>query len=161
MFATSEANLIAIFIDSMLKNSLYSYRNARQPEQDSYFSGLNGGFQLNSFLCWWFLCKTCPDLQGGFLKAQKEKLFQIPILSLSPSDKKTLENAAEKFAKSDIPITKTYKLEQEINTLVAHLYGLTLSEYTLILNDLKLSDEVRSACLEEFRGIAKNGAAGG
>jgi hypothetical protein len=116
---------------------------------------------LNSFLCWWFLCKTCPDLQGGFLKAQKEKLFQIPILSLSPSDKKTLENAAEKFAKSDIPITKTYKLEQEINTLVAHLYGLTLSEYTLILNDLKLSDEVRSACLEEFRGIAKNGAAGG
>jgi hypothetical protein len=81
-------------------------------------------------------------------------LFQIPILSLSPSDKKTLENAAEKFAKSDIPITKTYKLEQEINTLVAHLYGLTLSEYTLILNDLKLSDEVRSACLGEFKKIA-------
>lgn len=52
MFATSEANLIAIFIDSMLKNSLYSYRNARQPEQDSYFSGLNGGFQVNNPALW-------------------------------------------------------------------------------------------------------------
>ena len=55
VFATSEANLIAIFIDSMLKNSLYSYRNARQPEQDSYFSGLNGGFQFkfakHTFFC--------------------------------------------------------------------------------------------------------------
>jgi len=37
VFATSEANLIAIFIDSILKNNLYSYGNARQPEQDSYF----------------------------------------------------------------------------------------------------------------------------
>ena len=29
--------------------------------------------------------------------------------------------------------------------------GLTLAEHTHILNDLKLSDEVQSACLAEFR----------
>ena len=66
MFATSEANLIAIFIDSMLKNSLYSYRNARQPEQDSYFSGLNGGFQEDCFNGW-MNCLLNINMQRGYL----------------------------------------------------------------------------------------------
>jgi hypothetical protein len=48
----------------------------------------------------------------------------------------------------------TVQQESRLDALVAHLYGLTLSEYTLILNDLKLSDEVRSACLGEFKKIA-------
>ena len=43
------------------------------------------------------------------------------------------------------------------NALVAHLYNLTLSEYTLILTDLKIPDPMKSACLEEFGKIGANG----
>ena len=54
---TSEANLMAFFIDCKIKYDLYSWRNAKQPEQNFYFSGLNGGFQgkylwLKEFADW-------------------------------------------------------------------------------------------------------------
>jgi hypothetical protein len=113
---------------------------------------------LNSSLGWWFLLKNCPDLQGGFIKAQKEKLFQIPIVSISVSEQKVIGKLATKIANDrfnkETTSDEINNLESRLDALVTHLYNLTEQEYKLILNDLKITEDKKSACLGEFRKIA-------
>jgi len=55
-------------------------------------------------------------------------------------------------------LNPTLPLEFHLDALVAHLYNLTLDEYTLILTDLKIPDPMKSACLEEYKIIINQGA---
>jgi adenine-specific DNA-methyltransferase len=62
--------------------------------------------------------------------------------------------------KKDGANTPTLNLDARIDALIAQLYKLTLDEYTLVLTDLKVPENMKSTCLEEFRKIAANGLAG-
>jgi len=44
-------------------------------------------------------------------------------------------------------------LEASLDAHVAHLYRLTAEEYDLILSDLKLAEDFRTACREAYRKI--------
>ena len=46
-------------------------------------------------------------------------------------------------------------MEAEIDARVAHLYGLTEEEYSLILSELNLPDPFRVAALNCYRDIAR------
>jgi hypothetical protein len=96
---------------------------------------------------------------GGFLRFRTSFLEAIPsppINEIEKSESNRIIKIVNKLISSETMGNDKYKisLESHLDAIVAHLYGLTLAEYTLILTDLKLSDEVRSACLGEFKKIA-------
>jgi hypothetical protein len=85
-----------------------------------------------------------------------EAIPSPPINEIEKSESNRIIKIVNKLISSETMGNDKYKisLESHLDAIVAHLYGLTLAEYTLILTDLKLSDEVRSACLGEFKKIA-------
>jgi type I restriction-modification system DNA methylase subunit len=113
---------------------------------------------LNSNIVFWLFDKLLPKLQGEFYEPSSIFIEHFPI-ALKEDDDRIEYHASKILEKGQIG-KDTSSLESRLDALVAHLYRLTLPEYTLILNDLKLSDEVKSACLGEFEKIAAEGSGG-
>ena len=106
---------------------------------------------LNSYVNKWFFPQICPKIRGGFMRFKSIYVSQIPI----PSNG-TTNNISPLISQilSHKGIKDSFEIESRLDAHVAHLYNLTLAEYTLILTDLKLSPVVRSACLGEFKKSA-------
>ncbi len=89
---------------------------------------------LNSPVAWYYLRKTCTDLQNGYLQAYRENLFAIPIPFGDANTKASLEKFVGRILKlkKDNPATDVSSLETEINDLVSRLFGLTVEESRII-----------------------------
>lgn len=85
---------------------------------------------LNSSVGWWYLKGICTDLQNGYLQAYKEKLEQIPIPTATEAEQKTIAVLVQKCL--DAKGQNVTQWEQEIDAIVARLYGLNDEEMKII-----------------------------
>ena len=116
---------------------------------------------LNSHLFETYARRVFVDKQNGWFEVQPEGLESFPIPAVTPSERAALESLVDRLLKAKRTDADAFvgELEAEIDSLVAHLYGLTEDEYRLILDDLELPDSVRVAALNSYRqhyaGLAK------
>lgn len=85
---------------------------------------------LNSRIVWYFLSQITSKLQGGAYAMQTTYVSQIPIPKASPSDCQAISTLVKKCLNAKGQ--NVVHWEAEINDRVAHLYGLTADEISLI-----------------------------
>ena len=112
---------------------------------------------LNSKVLWWVMRQTAATKQGGFYKFKPMYVAKLPIAIGDMQAERQITQLAKKVIakKKKDPGAFVSDLEGEIDSLVAHLYGLTEDEYRLILDDLALPDPVRVAALNAYRETAQ------
>lgn len=103
--------------------------NERNNEKSLAFLGL-----FNSRLLWYFLSETGNVLRGGYFRFKTKYLEPFPIPEI-PDDvadllSKKVQNVLD--AKSVDITAETKTIENEINLLVYHLYGLTYDEALVV-----------------------------
>ena len=88
---------------------------------------------LNSKMGWWLIRKYCTQIQNGYQLIWKY-FGQIPIPDISLSQQGPIVSLVEKIlsAKKSNPQADTSDLEQQIDTLVYGLYGLTEEEIKIV-----------------------------
>lgn len=96
---------------------------------------------LNSRLCWWFMQNTGTVMSGGFYRYKPAyiKPFPLPsdmVLSKSSLEIENLVKAIEQEKEND-----TSALENQIDFLVYHLYGLTYDEVLIVDPETPISRE--------------------
>ena len=108
---------------------------------------------LNSHLFETYARRVFVDKQNGWYEVQPEGLESFPIPAATPSERATLESLVDRLLRDKRTDADAFvgELEAEIDSLVAHLYGLTEGEYRLILDDLELPNSVRIAALNAYR----------
>ncbi|MEH2791904.1 hypothetical protein V7T18_14780 [Segatella copri] len=104
---------------------------------------------LNSRLCWWFMQNTGTVMSGGFYRYKPAyiKPFPMPsdmVLSKSSLEIENLVKAIEQEKEND-----TSALENQIDFLVYHLYGLTYDEVLIVDPETPISREEYEAYKEE------------
>lgn len=104
---------------------------------------------LNSRLCCWFMQNTGTVMSGGFYRYKPAyiKPFPIPsdmVLSKSSLEIENLVKAIEQKNEND-----TSALENQIDFLVYHLYGLTYDEVLIVDPETPISREEYEAYKEE------------
>jgi hypothetical protein len=89
---------------------------------------------FNSKIMWYFLSETGNVLRGGFFRFKTKYLepFPIPKLPNRIADMLTLKVQAILNAKSTNASVDTCLMENEIDLLVYHLYGLTYDEVLIV-----------------------------
>ena len=100
---------------------------------------------MNSNLCWWFIQNTGAVMAGGFYRYKPAYIKAFPM----PSDKsigkysQKLERLvmAVRNEKQNAPSADTTALENEIDFLVYHLYGLTYDEVLVVDPDTPITRE--------------------
>jgi hypothetical protein len=122
------------------------------PEATPFVLGI-----LNSRPAWWLLNQVSTKMVGGALALQMPFLGQVPIPAASSAATKQIERRVLSILekKSESATNFVGGLEAEIDGLVAHLYGLTEEEFRILLNDLDLTEPVRTSALQAFRDVAR------
>ena len=86
---------------------------------------------FNSKLGWWLISKYCTQIQNGYQLIWKY-FSQVPI-ALNHENKYTcIEDLVETILTLKESKADTLKLEQQIDLLVYHLYGLTYDEVLIV-----------------------------
>ena len=86
---------------------------------------------FNSKLGWWLISKYCTKIQNGYQLIWKY-FSQVPI-ALNHENKNTcIEELVETILTLKESKADTLKLEQQIDFLVYHLYGLTYDEVLIV-----------------------------
>jgi hypothetical protein len=85
---------------------------------------------------------NCPELQGGTRELSYIFFKNIPLPHLSPSKEpvvKQIEKLVDKIleAKKQNPQADTGDLEEEIDSLIYKLYGLTEEEINIVEENLE------------------------
>ena len=112
---------------------------------------------LNSKVLWWVIRKTAATKQGGFFEFKPMYVSALPIAKVPAAVEKSLLVRAKAIikAKHDNATAFVGNLEAEIDGLVAHLYGLSESEYRTIIDELELPDPTRVAAADAYRDAGK------
>lgn len=112
---------------------------------------------LNSRPAWWLLNQVSTKMVGGALALQMPFLGQVPIPDEHSAKAEAVDSRVRALLrkKADSPTAFVADLEAEIDGLVAHLYGLTEDEFRLLLNDLDLTEPVRTAAHQAYRDVAR------
>lgn len=111
---------------------------------------------LNSNIIFWLFDKLLSKLQNDFFEPSSIFIKDFPIVTGSKLIGTIVKDILHsKQINNSIDI---HNLESRLDALVAHLYNLTFDEYTFILNDLKIADAMKSACLAEYKNISAHGA---
>jgi len=112
---------------------------------------------LNSSVIWWFLKRICPSVRGGALTMQAIYVRQVPVPAPTPNIGKEIVSFVERILahRDAAPALELLTFEAGIDARVAHLYGLTEEEYSLILSESYTDDPFRVAALNSYRDIAK------
>jgi len=79
---------------------------------------------------WWFIQQIAASKQGGYYEFKPMYVTQIPIPPASPTDKNSIETLVQKCLDSQGQGVEQW--EQEIDEIVARLYGLTEAERAII-----------------------------
>ena len=103
--------------------------NERNNEKSLAFLGL-----FNSRLLWYFLSETGNVLRGGYFRFKTKYLEPFPIPEIPDDVADLLSKKVQTVldAKSVDITAETKKIENEINLLVYHLYGLTYDEARVV-----------------------------
>ena len=103
--------------------------NERNNEKSLAFLGL-----FNSRLLWYFLSETGNVLRGGYLRFKTKYLEPFPIPEIPDDVADLLSKKVQTVldAKSVDITAETKTIENEINLLVYHLYGLTYDEALVV-----------------------------
>lgn len=112
---------------------------------------------LNSKVLWWVIRKTAATKQGGFFEFKPMYVSALPIAKVPAAVEKALVTRAKAIIKARHASTTAFvgNLEAEIDGLVAHLYGLSESEFRTILDELELPDPTRVSAGDAYRDAAK------
>ena len=103
--------------------------NERNNEKSLAFLGL-----FNSRLLWYFLSETGNVLRGGYFRFKTKYLEPFPIPEIPDDVADLLSKKVQTVldAKSVDITAETKTIENEINLLVYHLYGLTYDEALVV-----------------------------
>ncbi|MDD6992763.1 MAG: TaqI-like C-terminal specificity domain-containing protein [Prevotella sp.] len=103
--------------------------NERNNEKSLAFLGL-----FNSRLLWYFLSETGNVLRGGYFRFKTKYLEPFPIPEIPDDVANLLSKKVQTVldAKSVDITAETKTIENEINLLVYHLYGLTYDEALVV-----------------------------
>lgn len=103
--------------------------NERNNEKSLAFLGL-----FNSRLLWYFLSETGNVLRGGYFRFKTKYLEPFPIPEIPDDVADLLSKKVQTVldAKSVDITAETKTIENEINLLVYHLYGLTYDEALIV-----------------------------
>jgi adenine-specific DNA-methyltransferase len=85
---------------------------------------------LNSIFMWWFIQQIAASKQGGYYEFKPMYVTQIPIPPASPTDKNSIETLVQKCLDSQGQGVEQW--EQEIDEIVARLYGLSAEDMKII-----------------------------
>ena len=86
---------------------------------------------FNSKLGWWLISKYCTQIQNGYQLIWKY-FSQVPIALNQKSEYTFIEDLVETILTLKESKADTLKLEQQIDFLVYHLYGLTYDEVLIV-----------------------------
>jgi len=112
---------------------------------------------LNSAIVMWLFTKLLAKLQNAFYEPSAIFMKDFPVPLSESGLKHKVVNIVDQILNSNQSNSTAFilPLEAEIDARVAHLYGLTEEEYSLILNELKPPDPFRVAALNFYRDIAR------
>jgi hypothetical protein len=85
---------------------------------------------LNSNIVQFFIDQICPAVRGSFRRFKSIYVEQIPIPPASPTDKNSIETLVQKCLDSQGQGVEQW--EQEIDEIVARLYGLSAEDMKII-----------------------------
>ncbi len=85
---------------------------------------------LNSKIVWFFLDHVVGKMAGGTYAMQKPQVSQIPIPTATEAEQKAIEILVQKCL--DAKGQNVTQWEQEIDAIVARLYGLSDEEMEII-----------------------------
>jgi hypothetical protein len=106
---------------------------------------------LNSRICHYLVFKSAAGRQGGFVEFKPMYISPLPIPD-PPENEKISGIVSQILSPTQgNQNSNILSLEASLDAHVAHLYRLTAEEYDLILSDLKLSEDFRTACRNAFR----------
>lgn len=97
---------------------------------------------LNSELAYFLFCQLTNRLPGGFLELKKQYIKRLPIVVSEDDKKRKLEALVDEILRLEGSSGRAQMIEQEVNTIVFDMYGLSASERKIILDWL---DERREA----------------
>ena len=86
---------------------------------------------FNSKLGWWLISKYCTQIQNGYQLIWKY-FSQVPIALNHESEYTFIEDLVNNILTLKESKADTLKLEQQIDLLVYHLYGLTYDEVLIV-----------------------------
>ena len=93
---------------------------------------------FNSKLGWWLISKYCTQIQNGYQLIWKY-FSQVPIALNQKSEYTFIEDLVETILTLKESKADTLKLEQQIDLLVYHLYGLTYDEVLIVDPDTPIT----------------------
>lgn len=96
---------------------------------------------FNSKLGWWLISKYCTKIQNGYQLIWKY-FSQVPIALNHESEYTFIEDLVNNILTLKESKADTLKLEQQIDFLVYHLYGLTYDEVLIVDPDTPITREV-------------------
>ncbi|SMC00357.1 conserved hypothetical protein [Hymenobacter roseosalivarius DSM 11622] len=99
------------------------------PEGDHFLLGV-----MNSSPAWFFINQVASKMAGGAIAMQAPTLTQLPIPAATAEQQAPIVALVKQVlaAKAAAPTANTQPLEQQIDALVAALYGLTPEEVALL-----------------------------
>lgn len=96
---------------------------------------------FNSKLGWWLISKYCTQIQNGYQLIWKY-FSQVPIALNHENKYACIEDLVETILTLKESKADTLKLEQQIDFLVYHLYGLTYDEVLIVDPETPITREV-------------------
>ena len=88
---------------------------------------------LNSELVEFVLCHVANTLRGGYLRLIYEYVTRVPVVTPAEDTRAKLEALTNEILYADSE-TKVQEIEQEIDSIVFHVYGLSAPERKLVLD---------------------------
>jgi len=113
---------------------------------------------LNSKILWWVIKNEAATKQGGFIEF---KPMYVSKLSIPEVKGGTMRQRLVECVSGLVPGKPTkgkgdpMTNETLIDSIVAHLYGLSEDEFSLILGETHVADPYRVAALNAFRDLAR------
>ncbi len=112
---------------------------------------------LNSTVGKWTVHQLLGVPMGGFLELQWPRFSRFPVANADASKAKPIIKRVEKILqlKKEDPLAFVANIEAEIDALVAHLYGLSESEFKTVLAEVAPPDSARVAAADAYRDAVK------
>ncbi len=123
-----------IIFNRFIKSATFAYDMTGAYHNDACYMVIPPSSSLaaivNSSLGWWLLSHLCTALQNGYVQVFVQFLEKLPIPSLSEDTEQILSHHVRSLASG----TDAPDVEPEIDSLVFHAYGLSVTERKLILD---------------------------
>ena len=133
-------------------NNLHIIHSANINFDLKYILGL-----INSVVLNYYYQSLNPEVGEALAEVKKENVEKLLIWNADKSDQKLIISLVTHIIdlKKKDPNAHTLPLEAQIDGLVAHLYGLSEEEFSLVLSELSLPDPVRVAAANAYRDVEK------